>query len=438
MSFQDVPIGAAFDVRNGATPASAEPRYWDGDIPWVGPADLGKLKTRFIDSGERSITPEGYGSCGTQMVPAGSIILSIRAPIGHIAVASQPMCFNQGCRGLVPRPMVRSDFAYWALSACKPGLEAAGQGTTFIELARDKLRAERIPLPDLETQKVIADFLDRVTARIDQLIEKKQRLVELLKEKHDAQITSEVTGTVSGASSRKISRSPFIHTIPEGWEDAEIKHLVQPGTSITYGIVQAGPEFEGGIPYIRTGDMKGDDLPISGYPLTSPEIEQSYARSRMERGDLVIAIRATVGKCLRLPDELIGANLTQGTAKISPGPRIDREFMFFAIRSMPSQAFFEESSKGATFKEITLDRLRRLVLPLPPRDAQRAIVQRLLKAEDIFRRVKWATIESGERLREFRSALITAAVTGQIDIGAWRQHGNTDRRLEQIEEEMRT
>jgi type I restriction enzyme S subunit len=65
--------------------------------------------------------------------------------------------------------------------------------------------------------------------------------------------------------------------------------------------------------------MKGDELPVDGYPRTSPEIEKSYVCSRLERGDLVIAIRATVGNCLPVPDELIGANLTQGTAKISPG-----------------------------------------------------------------------------------------------------------------------
>ena len=95
MNFRDVPIGSAHDVQNGATPASGEPSYWDGDTPWVSPVDLGKLNTRFIENGERSITQDGYASCGTQMVSAGSIILSIRAPIGHIAIASNSMCFNR-------------------------------------------------------------------------------------------------------------------------------------------------------------------------------------------------------------------------------------------------------------------------------------------------------------------------------------------------------
>ena len=100
VNFPEVPIGRAFDIFNGATPASDESAFWDGDIPWVSPADLGKLKTRFIERGRRSITRNGYSSCATQMVPEGTIILSTRAPIGHIAIASQSMCFSQGCRGL--------------------------------------------------------------------------------------------------------------------------------------------------------------------------------------------------------------------------------------------------------------------------------------------------------------------------------------------------
>jgi len=120
---------------------------------------------------------------------------------GHMAITSQPMCFNQGCRGLVPRPKwVHTDFAYWSLITRKPQLEAAGQGTTFVELGRDKLRAERIPLPDLDTQKTIADSLDRETTRIDKIIEKTQRSIDLLGEFRSALITAAVTGQIDVTS----------------------------------------------------------------------------------------------------------------------------------------------------------------------------------------------------------------------------------------------
>jgi hypothetical protein len=151
--FREVPIGAAFDVRNGATPASGDERYWDGDVPWVTPADLGGLQGREVVGGGRAITPEGLASCGTQMVPAGSIILSIRAPVGHMAIAKSALCFNQGCRGLIPRRIIRTDFAYWAPFARRSQLEAAAQGTTFLELGRGKLRAERVPVPDVAAQQ---------------------------------------------------------------------------------------------------------------------------------------------------------------------------------------------------------------------------------------------------------------------------------------------
>jgi type I restriction enzyme S subunit len=147
MSFFEVPIGALFNVKNGATPASGEGGYWDGDIPWVTPADLGAIDGKEITGGSRRITQEGYESCGTQMVPTDSLILSVRAPIGHLAIAKVPMCFNQGCRGLVPRRAIVTGYAYWALFAQKAELEAAGQGTTFIELGRAKLRGGRFLYP---------------------------------------------------------------------------------------------------------------------------------------------------------------------------------------------------------------------------------------------------------------------------------------------------
>src|SRR5262249_7840508 len=91
-----------FKVINGSTPRSSEPAYWDGDILWVTPDDLGSLTdNRIISSTGRMITVEGYQSCGTSLVPTGSLILSTRAPIGHLGIAGATLCTNQGCRSLV-------------------------------------------------------------------------------------------------------------------------------------------------------------------------------------------------------------------------------------------------------------------------------------------------------------------------------------------------
>jgi len=162
--------------------------------------------------------------------------------------------------------------------------------------------------------------------------------------------------------------------------------------------------------------MSGNVLPKTGYLRTSPEIASSYARSRVDAGDLVIAIRATVGKTLIVPPSLDGANLTQGTARIAPGPLVSADYLEYLLNSSGASQGFEAVSKGATFKEITLEMLRKFRVPVPPADEQVAILgylrQRLGRLENMR--------DTGSRLvaclTERRAALITAAVTGQIDV----------------------
>ncbi|AXA65423.1 restriction endonuclease subunit S [Pseudomonas oryzihabitans] len=274
-------------------------------------------------------------------------------------------------------------------------------------------------VPDWQEQTQIAYFLDYETARIDALIEEQQRLIELLKEKRQAVISHAVTKGLDPTVPMKDSGVEWLGEVPAHWEVKQLKHVVDPNTSITYGIVQAGPEFEGGIPYIRTSDMSGEELPTSGYPLTSPEIDESYARSRVRPGDIVMSIRASVGKCLPVPDELKIANLTQGTAKISAGHGIMRNFLLAFLNAEATQNYFDLMAKGATFKEITLDALRRTPVLLPPLGEQIKIDQFVAKKTGLLMEACKQAIQSVSLLQERRSALISAAVTGKIDVRGW-------------------
>lgn len=273
-----------------------------------------------------------------------------------------------------------------------------------------------VPLPDPHQQQIGCRFLDRETGKIDALVAKKERLIELLQEKRTALISHAVTQGLNPNAPRNDSGIPWLGRIPAHWKTQELRRLVCAGTTITYGIVQAGPDVPGGIPYIRTSDMSGDELPPDGYLRTSPEIDASYRRSKVAVGDIVVAIRASVGKALLVPPHLEGANLTQGTAKVSPGPLTHRRYLLYALNSTPSQQRFSALAKGATFREITLDMLRRLAVPLPPLSEQEAIAAYLdaetAKLDALTAKVRRAI----ERLQEYRTALISAAVTGQIDV----------------------
>jgi type I restriction enzyme S subunit len=185
-----------FQVFNGSTPKSGVPEYWDGNIFWVTPDDLGKLKGSTIFSTERKITQSGYLSCGTKLVAVGSLVLSTRAPIGHLAITGVELCTNQGCRCLVFRYKDSIQFFYYFLMSARRELELWGQGTTFQELAKGKLESVFSILPPLPEQQKIAQFLDRETSKIDNLITKTRTSIDHLKEYRTALISAAVTGKI--------------------------------------------------------------------------------------------------------------------------------------------------------------------------------------------------------------------------------------------------
>ncbi len=228
-----------------------------------------------------------------------------------------------------------------------------------LRLYWEEFKSIKVVLPPSTDQLAIVRFLDRETSKLDELVVEQRRLIELLKEKRQAVISHAVTKGLDPHVPMKSSGIEWLGDIPGHWDVSPIRRLINNNTTITYGIVQAGPDIEDGIPYIRTSDMAGDALPCDGYLRTTPEIDASYARSKVRPNDLVVAIRASLGKGLLVPDFLDGANLTQGTARISPGWKLLPQFLYRAFNSNYCQTNIRVVAKGTTFLEITLDALRR-------------------------------------------------------------------------------
>ena len=216
-----------------------------------------------------------------------------------------------------------------------------------------KLRALEVPLPPLNEQRRIAAILDHANAHRA----KRRRVLAHL-----------------GALTGSIFHAMFAQS---AWPQEPLSAVVQPGTIVTYGIVQAGDEFDGGIPYIRTGDIVAGEIVTAGLRRTDPSIAARFQRSAVTTGDIVMSIRATVGTTAVVPPSLDGANLTQGTARIAPSDRAIGSYLLGYLRSDPAQRWIHAQVKGATFREITLGRLRELQVPLPPIILQRQFAERL-------------------------------------------------------------
>ena len=193
--FEELPIRRVFEVVNGGTPTSSE-ENWNGDVEWATPADLATAHGDILRSTARTLTLTGLHQ-GSNFVPANSLIVSTRAPIGYVCETTSRMAFNQGCRGLVPRCNVDLRFFRHQLSVMDEQLQALGQGSTFMELSTPTLASVLIAVPELDEQRVIADYLDTETAHIDALSSREEAVIKLLKEYRMSLITAAVTGQVS-------------------------------------------------------------------------------------------------------------------------------------------------------------------------------------------------------------------------------------------------
>lgn len=150
------------EIVNGSTPSTDEPSYWNGDIPWATPSDMGKLRTIYIQDTEKKITQAGFKSCSTQLLPIGTVLMTSRAPVGNIAIASRPMCTNQGFKSFVPKEGVNSLYLYFALRAIVPSIQKKSHGNTFTEITKGLVAKFRIPLPPTEDeQNAIASSLEK-------------------------------------------------------------------------------------------------------------------------------------------------------------------------------------------------------------------------------------------------------------------------------------
>lgn len=154
-------LGKCCEVVSGATPRRDRQEYWDGDIPWVTPKELGSLEDTVLRQTEESITEAGFKSCSTRMLPAGSVLFSSRAPIGLVAIAGIELCTNQGFKSFIPGPDVDSGYLYWWLKHHAAAIAQRGNGTTFAEISKEGIERVPIALP-LAEQRRVAAVLNRV------------------------------------------------------------------------------------------------------------------------------------------------------------------------------------------------------------------------------------------------------------------------------------
>lgn len=410
-----VPLKRIFSLKNGATPKSDQSDLWDGEITWITPADLNSEQPEIITHSKRTISAKGAESCAVSIVPKGSIIISTRAPIGSIGLSGIDLCTNQGCRSLVPDEGVSSKFFLYFLYSAVSELQVLGKGTTFLELSSDSLASFPSCFPSLPEQQAIASFLDRECDKIDALIAEQERLIALLAEKRQAVISHAVTKGLNPNAPMKDSGIPWIGMVPEGWEILSLNKVVR--NFVDYRGVTPN-KVESGIPLITASCIKHGRIDHSIDPvfITEKEYNRRMTRGFPKVGDVILTTEAPLGEVAIIEDALI-----------SPGQRmilfkLDENMSSFYMRayylSDIGRQELRSRASGSTASGIRADRLRASAIPVPPLNEQKEICAYIDRKTSAFESLEQQIRYELNLLKERRAALISAAVTGKIDVRA--------------------
>ena len=219
-------LGQVSTIFKGGTPKRNVDKYFQEDLPWARPVDVTALQgALYINDTEIHISEEALGNSGARCLPPGTVLLTSRATIGEIAITTVPMATNQGFANFVCNKGLLNIYLVYYLQAIKDLLISLGSGTTFLEVTKGTLVSVKIPLPPLSEQAQIADFLDRKTGQIDELIHLKERRIGLLQEQRTALINQAVTKGLDPNVEMKPSGVEWIGRIPKDWEMINTKYL---------------------------------------------------------------------------------------------------------------------------------------------------------------------------------------------------------------------
>ncbi len=334
-------LGDVCTIVSGTTPKSSCPEYWDGDINWVTPAELND-ESNVIYESQRKITKQAVVNTSLKSFPAGTVLLSSRAPIGKVAIAGVEMYCNQGFKNLICSEAIYNRYLYHFLKNKTEYLNSLGRGATFKEISKSIVEKIEIPLPPLEEQRRIAALLDKVSDLIA------KRRVQL--DKLDL--------LVKARFAEMFGKTQYPHT-------ALIKLIVE-GAGLSYGIVVPGDNVKDGVPMIRPSDFKNDNLYLEDVYRVAPEIEAKYARTRLIGDEILVQVIGQPGQVMLADIRCKGMNVTRNLAVIRPNcNRINRIYLKIYMQTQEAQAFMLGETKQSTLKQLPLSRLKELEIPVP-------------------------------------------------------------------------
>lgn len=391
------PIAEVCEVVSGGTPKTGVAAYWDGDIPWVTPKDLSLDKSQVVHGGARSITREGLANSAAKLFPAGSVIVSSRAPIGYVAIAGEPMSTNQGCKIAVPSSAIDSHYLYWYLLQAKHDMEARASGTTFKEISGKEFGRTLLRWPALSEQRRIVDILEDHLSRLDAAasgLRLAKRRLRLMAASAISAIGNEAAETAGGVPLGSLA-------IASGY-----------GTSAKCVTKGAGPAvvripnlIEGTIDLSDEKRVQDGSLDVSGLMLDPGDL--LFVRTNGSRD--LIGRTGVVQEGVRAAFASYLIRYKLDVARLRP------QWVHLMMQTPATRRLMESlAASSAGQYNLSLGKLDRVAVPVPTLDEQDRLLARFRSVEECVGRLRGELAGLDARRKGLRQSLLTAAFEGRL------------------------
>jgi type I restriction enzyme, S subunit len=429
-------------------------RYTASKVEWLGeiPEGWQEIRLKFVGDAiigltydPAEVTDEESGILvlranniqDRKLVPDNSVFVDVEAPDRLLTRANDILiCSRNGSRHLIGKNALVSgefigcyfgafntvfrspvnDFLFHVFNSSLFEFQSGSYLTSTInQLTLGALNSFVVPLPPPDEQQQIAAFLDWKTGQIDALMARKQELLEKLKEKRIAVITQAVSQGLNPAAPMRDSGKPWLGQVPQHWEVRRLKFTAS--EPLQYGANEAAELDDPKCPrYIRITDIKEDGtLHEDTFRSLPPEVAEPYL---LKDGDLLLARSgATVGKTFQYLETWGQAAYAGYLIRFRVDPTVlSARFAYYFLRSQFYWACINASLIQATIQNFSAEKYADINVPLPPLNEQQLIVAELEKQKAKIDKLEDATTQAIDRLTEYRTALITAATTGKIDV----------------------
>ncbi|MCC7172810.1 MAG: restriction endonuclease subunit S [Planctomycetes bacterium] len=392
-------------VRRGASPRPIDdPKYFDddGEFAWVRIADVSASQGVLNETTQRL---SELGSALSVRLTPGDLFVSIAGTVGKPCISGLKACIHDGFV-YFPVLQIHPKFLYRVFEAetCYGGL---GKWGTQLNLNTDTIGSIRVAVPPPEEASGLLAFLDRETAKIDALVAEQERLIELLKEKRQAVISHAVTKGLNPDAPMKPSGIEWLGEVPQHWTIERGRHLFRE--------LSIPPELaDGVVTAFRDGQVTlRENRRTDGFTLAVLEVGYQRVRS----GDLVIHGMDAFAGAIGVSDST--GKCTPEYAVLTPvRQEIENEYFAAVLRLMAQRNFIVVMCPSVRERapRFRFEAFKDVRLPVPPREEQLAIVRSIASLAEEAATLSREAQRSIDLLQERRTALISAAVTGQIDV----------------------